>query len=878
MDLPGEWRAYRGDHRRSARATLPCRLREPHTLWRWPVGGVLGVTRVADIDGDGKNELVATFAGGLTAYRDTGQTLWSRTLPRGGWLFAIADVDKDGRTEVLAGSTNPGQLIVLDGRNGAVLSEWTFDDFVGFGGKLYDVDGDGRPELVMFANKVNRNRGENGYVISFAAGAERPAKLWGGEPTRWLYNLHLRTYPVIGDVDGDGKPEVVVIAKWPGDSKYKERIIVACWDAANGALKDWCDFEGHRPYGVVQVADLEGTGRHDVLNVGLHHLVVFRWTERGLCTGYHRILYEWKTVQDIAGPYGAEGRPMILVEGQHGVGYGFDPLRMIFDVPQLSELFPYVLLIDPRQSRTIWYQVRHSLAGAADVDHDGGREIYTLEGDTLHAYRGLAESGRREQARVLYYQAEDPVTVNNNYYPATGRQVVNLDIDDDGVDEILTYWRESPAAPPRLTWLDGLSLEPKHSLPLDDPEMQAVGVADLLNVGRKQVLLKDREGQLLVVDPRGEARVHLPVGGWQPQPAVARFTPDGPPRLVVATVSGHWQCLDATQGEPRLLWESGKMLNPEDAPLIDDLGEALGGPGRRYLFHVGDDRQLHLLDGEGREVRRYDPGPSRGELLRPVVGHFVDPKRKDIYLSVGYLESSQRDHLIHSETGETIWTNPMGFRFYPAVADVRGVGHDDLVGLFYFTYHHVDGATGATLFTDPYRPGYHHLALADVDGDGQLEAIASGAYMSIYCARAATGERIWAIEGLHYNAGRTAGLADVDGDGVMELGVAFLDGRFHCYNGATGALKWSLHLGGAGSDCIVADVDGDGRPEFVVGSHDEHLWAIGVRDQEPHVLWRHRLAGAVGSPIAADVDGDGFCEILVAAGDGYLYCLGEVKK
>jgi outer membrane protein assembly factor BamB len=312
--------------------------------------------------------------------------------------------------------------------------------------------------------------------------------------------------------------------------------------------------------------------------------------------------------------------------------------------------------------------------------------------------------------------------------------------------------------------------------------------------------------------------------------------------------------------------------------LLDKLQGQTNGAGERYLFYFAADRKLMLLDGKGRVVWTMDAGMTTGERTRVATGHFVDAIRKDILISIDYPSSfNQIDRLYHSQTGEVIWTNVKGINSYPAVADVRGTGYDDLLGAWYFTYHHIDGKTGQSLVLDNNSAGYHHLALVDVNGDGKLEAIASGAYMSIYCTAAATGKRLWQVTDLNYSAGRTAGMADVDDDGLMELGIAFMDGRFNCYNGATGELKWTLNLGGAGSDCMTADVDGDGRNEFIVGSHDEHLWAIAVRNGQPVVLWRYPLPGAVGSPVAADVNGDGLCEILVAAGDGYLYCIGGGK-
>lgn len=82
----------------------------------------------------------------------------------------------------------------------------------------------------------------------------------------------------------------------------------------------------------------------------------------------------------------------------------------------------------------------------------------------------------------------------------------------------------------------------------------------------------------------------------------------------------------------------------------------------------------------------------------------------------------------------------------------------------------------------------------------------------------------------------------------------------------------------------VADLDGDGREELVVGSDDEHLYAL---DGQMREIWRHRVdflrdqqpwmwwtlgSSKVRAIHAADLTGDGRPELLVGAGNMRLQC------
>jgi len=118
---------------------------------------------------------------------------------------------------------------------------------------------------------------------------------------------------------------------------------------------------------------------------------------------------------------------------------------------------------------------------------------------------------------------------------------------------------------------------------------------------------------------------------------------------------------------------------------------------------------------------------------------------------------------------------------------------------------------------------------------------------------------VWKVD-LGYDVPPNVALVDVDGDGSLEVGyVARHDTTFYCRDVWTGNIEWKLELPTApNSPTITADVDGDGKGEFLCGWYCIGTNAMGqgeIRWQSPvHLGW----------PIIADFDGDGQGEIAAA--------------
>ena len=89
-----------------------------------------------------------------------------------------------------------------------------------------------------------------------------------------------------------------------------------------------------------------------------------------------------------------------------------------------------------------------------------------------------------------------------------------------------------------------------------------------------------------------------------------------------------------------------------------------------------------------------------------------------------------------------------------------------------------------------------------------------------------------------------------------------------------GHVRWTFRLPGKVSDFASADLDGDGRVELLCGSGDR-LYALEEVKGRCQIKWSVPFGSTVLSPILADLNGDKKPEVLVTTSDGRLHCLGR---
>jgi hypothetical protein len=144
--------------------------------------------------------------------------------------------------------------------NGSHLGSWVLDTAADEYGPVGDLDGDGKAEIVV------RNASGIGVlkVVDGAIGSVMTATN-GTRFGQWLLNSGDNVFSLAADLDGDGRAELVVASPWGlGILKLAGGSFTAPMMAPNGTrFGQWLLNTGDNTFG--PVADFDGDGRAEVL-------------------------------------------------------------------------------------------------------------------------------------------------------------------------------------------------------------------------------------------------------------------------------------------------------------------------------------------------------------------------------------------------------------------------------------------------------------------------------------------------------------------------------------------------------------------------------------------------------------------------------------
>ncbi|MBK7078682.1 MAG: hypothetical protein IPH44_41090 [Myxococcales bacterium] len=151
----------------------------------------------------------AAFKSLIVAIDRTGAVLWTSHDPGGAAhrftienaAVTLANFDADPMAEVVIGGAlldHDGTVLWDQGGNGAGPTLGTNATYTGGIAAVADLDGDGRPEIIT---------GKQAWRVTWNAGPPASATV----TAYWTY-AGADGYPAIADLDGDGHPEVVLTA------------------------------------------------------------------------------------------------------------------------------------------------------------------------------------------------------------------------------------------------------------------------------------------------------------------------------------------------------------------------------------------------------------------------------------------------------------------------------------------------------------------------------------------------------------------------------------------------------------------------------------------------------------------------------------------
>lgn len=769
-----------------------------------PVGVV-----AADLDGDGKLDLVV-------ADNSNNQIAVFRNVSSGGLLtsnsfappvfFSVAgnprrlvvcDLDGDGHPDLVTVNTGNGTVSILHnlGLAGAIttnsfaapvnLALAGTSESVAVG----DLDGDGKPDLAVADSSgfisLFRTRCTPGNISTstFDARVDLPAQSG---------SLNV----VIGDLDGDGKPELITSAYLP------QTMSVYVNQATPGALTT-NSFAAPVDYALagrghtIALSDMNGDGKPDVLEVTelASALSLFQNVGTGSFTNTSlaaRVDFAtgWNAWGVAVGDLDADGRPDVVF------GNVYDNTLTIYknqtglptNPPAANP--PLIVNVSPNSGAagspvTIW-GANFSPVAASNIVYFGAVQANVLSASSNSLTLTVP-------AGAIYA----PVTVTVNG---------------------LTAWANAPFLPTFNGGTNGLALAPRLDLPAGDGAGQAI-FADVDGDGKPDLLVNSGSPQFISIY-RNISTNGAPLGAASFAPRVDVPLPGSIQNGVLADVDGDGKLdfvvLDRAAGQVHILKNVSTPGNITSNAFVAVLNLPTGNDPRGLV--------VRDLDGDG--------------LPDIAVANWADGT-VSVFRNLG-TASGITTNSFAAPVVFAVGANPQDLK----AADLDGDGKPDLV-----TANNNYGTTNSvSLLRNTSSPGTisfapqvalaglptcYWLAIGDLDGDGKPDIAVSsfdqGQSVSVYRNTSSPGNLTASsfapnVDFAAGGWGNAVAIADLDGDGKPDLAVLTqLPDHLSVFKNVSTPGSFTTNslaprvdypTGWNPNGIAIGDLDGDGRPDI----------------------------------------------------------------
>lgn len=929
MVPPGEWHTYRRDQQLTGRCPLPGNIVHPEVRWKYFLGGSENECFTVP-NAAGGADLLLAYGGCVVRTDWKGNLLWKTPSFGINAIGAVEDLDGDGKWEIVASTGY--EVFVLSAEDGTVFLR----NYVGFPASA------GTPANMMLCHRFDPQAKGMHLVIPMMSSKEvrvfdfrSGAKNTVLAHTLWMDDAYHPTVAA-ADLDNDGVDELVV-SKLSGlyvfdvfSGKMKSSVQ---W-TSNG--------ERHRNYGLLQLIDINNDGVREAVIVSdrvARHLSVLTNDGVGnlslLWDRFVEFIYpsdttEVRNVGNSVSDVDGDGKPELVV--------GFlndrkdsrwwleiiDPLtgavkyevgdRYLWGVQDVDGDGIFELLVSEefeRQTKTF--------SRVEILKVRGGK----LEQVWHHAHAHFAGRSLRPQGWKSRFR-DVPFFPDETWTDHRGDALCVFLFTDDEERRPSLLELEIRGREFRLF---SISLATLHNTMM-------VALADVDGDGTNECILTTVDGRMTVVG-KGKTMGTFTTGFRLQLEGFSAARPSSTPiiyrdaeseKLYIAlpdnTNTIHCLRTSDTGGAAELVWNMrGRGHLGYDMAYhslsVHDIG------GRMHILAVNPDRTdaSELVGfggtGSGRKSWVISGAPAPMPVRMGVYEWTIVGEQNDIIASYYSSASMNSEHSVCIDTqgkihwqlteyGEGEWGRGMGP--YSSFSVRRNeLGGHELFFLAKDLFCHLDAQTGKWIrepwllwratntvmnqpdweFTkdrlplfgtekDPFT-AYGSPILVDVDNDGKEEILVGGCFGGMGVLRMDHSVMWWKRTSFTDVMMRLPGIAEIQ-PGVRWVGVCHANGEFNCYDGKTGDERWKLNLGSTTSDVVSCDIDGDGKEEFITGTTDGRLIAIGENAQGiGEIKWSIPFGFALGSPVIADADGDGFPELLVVTGDGHLVCVGNAR-
>jgi hypothetical protein len=879
------WLLPRHDAQRTAAASGTVSLLKPTVGWRTYVGAPVTASTGAFDPSDGA-VFYAVTGGKVVARRiTTQQILWQSALLGVTTLAGAADLDGDGKFEVVVFA--PNEAIVLSGSTGAVAWRSSRTDYgYVYQVRLADLNRDGKTDVLIddcgFCAKVGKL--VTG-AYSFAAGLSQPKTLWSVAAGGTKAPYHAGSDSIVNL--NDQSTQVVL--------SYGDEVQVLRGDT--GAVLSKLTIPAVGPFTFAHVpaitAQLDGTGSRELLVVkptsaddGQRAITAFRVDAN---TGTSSLM--WRSVLPDGG---ATSVPLDLASDIDGDGADEVILSGFTSGSWTTKILD-------GKTGTIRFELAGArFEGATNLDGAAGVELVTAAADGLSAYAVRAGTLTRIAGPLAGYRAASIADATmRTRGPLSGR----LASTSSGLAIGLPHGKTPYANLGGVGALDRITFATVTGAGWQLGSAYAPGVghvteAFIVNGATRpyvQLATGTSFGALEVLDntlhvtnvaaTTQEVIVGTLVGGTTSLPSPLVSKDASGPFVVVPSPRASRSVVDAREASlvvaPKTRWEADLGLSG-----VLDLGGALG-------------QQLVSIDGYDLVARRTTDGVESKRVALGIggigsSGFSLAPLRvagrADPLVAVDWETTAPTvvQKAIDLSAGLVLWSsNPIAYGgfFGSSVADLNGDGTDEW-------YSMTNGLTvrqasdGSAVKDTTVDTGYSAPIAADFSGGGKLELLHQGG-TEVQLMRADR-SIVWKAGYVEPSNGRFGTRVNCP-SGAAFVTPAVQSAWVRWYDGKTGAVSGSkVAAGGALFDSTeaattagktpgelshissVADLASKG-PAVFFGSTDGYLYAVDACTRT--LAWSIDLGAPVGDPVVANQDDDVDNEVLVNTSNGFVHVL-----